>query len=169
MLHEEAERQNISVNLLMDKIIRQFTLYGRFTDRIEFLNIPNRILKRFIQNTPEDELVSEAEKFAYLDSVDFFNILGYPRRYETFVHLVKEHFGSSKFAKWFLCFHHTLGIQDLFHLQHNLGRKWSIFIEAYLKGILKQIINTKVESHLYDFAVTLKVSRPPKIKNQIKK
>lgn len=160
ILQEEAERQKISVNLLLNKILREFTLYGRFTDRIQNLSIPNRTLKEFIQDTPEDIIVSKAEKFASLDTVDFFNIMGYSRDYETFIDLIKEHFGSTKFAKWFLCFHHSHRTQDLFHLQHNLGRKWSVFIDSYFQTILNQIIHTKVESTIYDFAVTLKVSRP---------
>ncbi|MHA2325293.1 MAG: hypothetical protein ACXACB_07835, partial [Promethearchaeota archaeon] len=91
---------------------------------------------------------------------DFFSSIGYPRDYDTFTYLIREHFGSTKFARWFQCFHHPMESQDLFHLQHNLGRKWSIFVDNYLRTLLKTIINTKVDSKIYDFAVTLKISRP---------
>ena len=45
ILHEEAKRQNISVNVLMDKIIRRFVLFDRFKDRINIINLPNRTFK----------------------------------------------------------------------------------------------------------------------------
>ena len=160
ILHEEAKRQNISVNVLMDKIIRRFVLFDRFKDRINVINLPNRTFKEIFQHVPEDQLSKQGEKFGSLDAIDFFSSLGYPRNYDTFIYLISEHFGSPKFARWFQCFHHTLESQDLFHLQHNLGRKWSIFIDQYLRTILKKIVNTKVDSKIYDFAVTLKVSRP---------
>jgi predicted HicB family RNase H-like nuclease len=38
ILHEEAERQNISVNTLIDKILRRYALFDRYTDRINILN-----------------------------------------------------------------------------------------------------------------------------------
>lgn len=165
ILHEEAERQNISVNALIDKILRHFALYHRYTDRLHVLNLPDRILKRIIQFLPDERIAEEAEKLASLDALDFFNSLGYPQNYETFVYLIIEHFGSPEFARWFQCFHHSMETHDLFHLQHDLGRKWSVFVENYLKTILKKTSNTKVESRVYQYAVTLKVSRPPTIKS----
>lgn len=160
ILHEESERQNVSVNVLIDKILHRYVLFDRFTDRIDLLNLSNRTFKELIQFVPEDRLVIMGEKFGSLDAVDFFNSLGYPLEYDTFVYLITEHFGNPKYTRWFQCFHHKHQNQDLFHLQHNLGRKWSIFVDNYLRAILKTIIKTKVDSKIYDFAVTLKISHP---------
>jgi predicted DNA-binding protein YlxM (UPF0122 family) len=160
ILSEEAERQNISVNALIDKILRSYALFNRYADRLKILNLPDRILRAAIQFLPDERVVEEAENFGNLDAVDFFHSLGYPREYETFVYLVREHFGGPEFARWYQCFHHSMETQDLFHLQHTLGRKWSVFVDTYLRTILKTITNTKVESRIYDYAVTLKVSRP---------
>ncbi len=160
ILNEEAERQGMSANALIDKILRRYALFDRYTDRLDILNLPNRTLRGIIQFMPDERLTEEGEKNGSLDAVDFFNSLGYPRDYETFIYLITEHFGSHTFARWFQCFHHQLESRDLFHLQHNLGRKWSIFVESYLRTILKKITNTNVESRIYDHAVTLKVSRP---------
>ena len=168
ILQEEAERQNISSNALMDKILRRFALYDRYANRLNILDLPSRILKTIIEFLPDERVVEEAENFGALDAVDFLNSMGYAREYETFKYLVKEHFGSSEFARWFQCFHHQTETQDLFHLQHNLGLKWSLFVDNYLRTILKTIINTQVESRIYKYAVTLKVSRPPTIEGKKK-
>lgn len=159
ILHDEAERQNVSVNVLMDKILCHYALFDRFTDRIDIINLSNRSVRELIQFIPDNRLAEEGEKLGSLDAVDFFNSLGYPTEYETFVYLVTEHFGSPKYTRWFQCFHHKMSNHDLFHLQHNLGRKWSVFVDNYLRAILKPIIKTKVDSRIYDFAVTLKISR----------
>lgn len=150
----------MSPNALIDKILRRYALFDRYTDRLDILNLPNRTLRDIIRFMPDEKLVEEGEKNGTLDAVDFFNSLGYPHDYETFVYLITEYFGSPTFARWFQCFHHSLETQDLFHLQHNLGRKWSVFVETYLITILKTITNTKVESRIYDYAVTLRISRP---------
>ncbi len=164
ILHEEAERQKISVNALMDKILRRFTLYDRYTDRLSIIGLPKRTLMAIIQFLPDERIIEEAENTASLDAIDFFNSLGYPQDYETFKYLVIEHFGSPEFARWFQCFYHSLETQDLFHLQHNLGRKWSVFIETYLRTILRKIANINVKSRVYNYAVTLRVSSLPTVK-----
>ena len=164
ILHEEAERQNISVNALIDKILRRFALYDRYADRLNVLNLPNRILREIIQFLPDERISEEAERLASFDVVDFFNSLGYPQDYETFKYLIIEHFGSPEFARWFQCFYHSLETQDLFHLQHNLGRKWSIFVDNYLRTILRNTTDSKVKSRVYEYAVTLRVSRLPTAK-----
>jgi hypothetical protein len=153
---------------LIDKILRRYALFDRYTDRLDILNLPNRTFREIIKFMPDERLSEEGEKYGSLDAVDFFNSLGYPRDYGTFVYLITEYFGSATFARWFQCFHHPLESQDLFHLQHNLGRKWSVFVESYLRTILKTITNTKVESRIYDYAVTLKVSRPQTIEGKKK-
>ena len=158
ILLEEAERQNISVNLLIDKILCRYALFDRFTDRMDFLNVSAKTFKELIQFLPDDKIAEKGEKCGAIDAVDFFNSIGYPHKYDTFVYLITEHFGNPKYTRWFQCFHHKLQNQDLFHLQHNLGRKWSVFVDNYLRAILKTIIKTNVESQIYDFAVTLKIS-----------
>lgn len=160
VLHEEAERQKISVNVLIDKILRRYCLFGRFTDRINILNFSNRTVKELIKFITAEKLAEEGKKLGSLDAIDFFNSLGYPTKYDTFVYLVTEHFGNPNHNRWFQCFHHKMPNQDLFHLQHNLGRKWSVFLDSYLRSLLRTINKTKIDSRIYDFAVTLKIKRP---------
>ena len=161
ILDEEAERQKMSINALVNKILRRFALFDRYTDRIGILRLPSRSFAEMIKAIPQEELAELGEKYGSLDAVDFFSSMGYPSEYETFVYLVKEHFGNPKFAGWFQCFYHSMESHDLFHLQHNLGRKWSVFVDSYLCELLKTVTSTKAESKIYEYAVTIKVSRPP--------
>jgi hypothetical protein len=160
ILLEEAEKQNISVNALVNKILHCYAVFDRFNYRLKILKFPRRILGAIIQYLPDERLAEEGKKFGSHDAVDFFSLLGYPREYTTFIHLITEHLCSPSFG-WFECFYHQLETQDLFHLQHNLGRKWSVFIDNYLKTILKEITDGNVETRIHEYAVTLKISRPP--------
>ena len=161
ILDEEAERQKMSINALVNKILRRFALFDRYTDRIGILRLPSRSFAEMIKSIPQEELAKLGEKNGSLDAVDFFSSMGHPPEYETFVYLVKEHFGNPKFAGWFQCFYHSLESHDLFHLQHNLGRKWSVFVDSYLHTILEKMTSVKAETKIYEYAVTIKVSRPP--------
>jgi hypothetical protein len=128
-------------------------------DRIEILNISDRILKDFLQHIPEEKIAEYGEKNGLSDSLIFFNSMGYPINYQTFKFLVLEYFGNQKCSKWFTCFYHNLDTRDIFHLQHSFGRKWSVFIDNYLRTILNKIAINRTESKIYEYAVTLKISK----------
>jgi hypothetical protein len=80
--------------------------------------------------------------------------------YDTFVYLITEHLGGPDFARLFHCFHHTHGNNDIFHLQHDLGPKWSIFLEKYVTSVLRSITDVEAKTRTYDYAVTLEVTKP---------
>ena len=162
ILYEEAKRQDISVNVLVSKILRQYALFGRFVDRIKILSLSNRTFKQIIQFMPDEKIAAEGERCGSIDAIEIFNTLDLSQDYDSFTFLIKEQFGNSHFAGWYRCVHHPKENQDLFHLQHDLGRKWSIFLESYLRSILKNVNKTQLESKIYDYAVTLKISHPPK-------
>jgi len=86
--------------------------------------------------------------------------MGLTLNYESFVYLITEHLGGPHFARWFQCFHHTQGNKDIFHLQHDLGPKWSVFLEKYILAFLKSITDTEATTRVYDYAITLNVTRP---------
>lgn len=161
ILEEEAERQNISINALLNRILRRFALFDRYTDRLAIIRLSNRALGEMIKSVSDEKLIELGEKHGSLDGVDFFSSMGYPPKYETFVYLVREHFGNPKVAGWFECFYHSMERHDLFHLQHNLGRNWSVFVNSYLRALLKTVSSAKAESKIYEYAVTIKISQLP--------
>jgi len=86
--------------------------------------------------------------------------MGLTLNYESFVYLITEHLGGPHFARWFQCFHHTQGNKDIFHLQHDLGPKWSVFLEKYILSFLRSMTDTEATTRVYDYAITLNVTRP---------
>ena len=91
--------------------------------------------------------------------------MGLKMDYDSFVYLVTEHLGGPHFARWFQCFHHTHGNTDIFHLQHDFGHNWSIYLENYILSFLHSLTDTDAKTRVYDYAVTLKVTIPkPKIR-----
>jgi hypothetical protein len=95
-----------------------------------------------------------------LDAVNIVNSLGLTLSYDSFVYLVTEHLGGPNFARWFQCFHHTQGNNDVFHLQHDLGAEWSVFLEKYVLSFLQSLTDAEATTRIYDYAITLTVKRP---------
>jgi len=160
VLQEEAARQGVSVNVLLNKLLRKYSLYSRWTDRNNAVSFPQLTLREILKTVQVESLAEAGAKSGALDAINIVNSMGLTLNYESFVYLITEHLGGPHFARWFQCFHHTQGNKDIFHLQHDLGPKWSVFLEKYILAFLKSITDTEATTRVYDYAITLNVTRP---------
>ncbi len=157
ILQEESDRQGVSVNVLVNKILRRYSLFSRWIDRNSDITLPQRNLKEIINATPTETLAEIATNSGAPAVMDILNMIGYEASYDSFTYLLTEHYGGPNFARWFHCFHSTQGTNDIFHLQHDLGRGWSVYLDRYLLASLKSLDKVDAETKVYNYAVTLKV------------
>lgn len=160
VLQEEAARLGVSVNVLLNKVLRKFSFYQRWADRNNDMSLSQQTLREILKIVPVDSLAEAGSKSGASDAINIVNDMGLTLDYDSFVYLIREHFGGPYFARWFQCFYHTQGDTDVFHLQHYLGRGWSVYIEKYVLAYLKSMTDTDVRTRVYDYAVTFEVTRP---------
>jgi len=160
VLQEEAAKQGVSVNVLLNKLLRKYSLYSRWSDRKNDASFSRQILRELLKIVQIESLAEAGTKYGALDAINIVNSMGLALDYESFVYLVTEHLGGPHFARWFQCFHHTQGNKDIFHLQHDLGPEWSVFLEKYVLSFLRSMTDTEATTRVYDYAVTLEVTRP---------
>jgi hypothetical protein len=157
VLQEEAQRQGVSVNVLLNKILRKYSLFSRWIDRNSDIILPQRNLREIINIIPTKTLSEMGTNSGVSGVNDILNMMGCQKNYDSLNYLLTEHYGGPNFARWFTCFHNTQGTKDIFHLQHNLGRGWSVYIDNYILAFLKSLEKVDAETKVYDYAVTLKV------------
>ena len=160
VLQEEAAKQGVSVNVLLNKLLRKYSLYSRWSDRKNDASFPRQTLQELLKTVQVESLAEAGTKCGALDAVNIVNSMGLPLDYESFIYLVTEHLGGPHFARWFQCFYHTQGNKDIFHLQHDLGPEWSVFLEKYILSFLRSMTDTEATTRVYNYAVTLEVTRP---------
>ena len=161
VLQEEATRQGVSVNVLVNKILRKYALYSRWNDRSNDASLPKRTLREILNTCQIEELAEAGTKSGALDAMNLANAMGLKMNYDSFIYLVTEHLGGPHFARWFQCFYHTQGTKDIFHMQHDFGHKWSVFLEKFLLSFLRSMTGIDdAKTRVYDYAVTLEVARP---------
>jgi hypothetical protein len=160
VLQEEATRQGVSVNVLLNKILRKFSLYQRWADRNNDVNLPQQTLREILKTVSAEDLAEAGNTSGVSDVINILNTIGLTVDYDSFVYLMREHFGGPHFARWFHCFYHNQGNMDIFHLQHDLGLGWSIYLEKYVLACLRSMTDTDVKTRVYDYAVTFKITRP---------
>lgn len=158
ILREEAERQGISVNVLMNMILRRYALFDRWTRGYKVIRLTQNAFREILDGISTDNLALAGEKSGPSDVQNILDIIGLPSNYDSFAYLLSEHFGGADSAMWFSCYPHFQENTDVFHLQHNLGRGWSIYLQKYLLSSLKSM-KIEGEAKIYDYAVNLKVPR----------
>ena len=160
VLQEEAARQGVSVNVLLNKLLRKYSLYSRWSDRNNDTSFSPQTLREILKTVQVESLAEAGTKSGALDAINIVNSIGLTLDYDSFVYLITEHLGGPHFARWFQCFHHTQGNKDIFHLQHDFGHGWSVFLERYILSFLRSMTDTDAKTRIYDYAVTLEVTRP---------
>lgn len=159
VLQLEAERQGLSVNVLVNKILRKYAIFDKWSDRYGIMELTTPVFREILETVPEENLALAGEKSGSKVS-DLLSVMGLSMDYDSFVYMMEEVLGGQDFARWFHCFRNTQGRDEIFHLQHDLGRGWSAYLGGYLQSYLKALNNNDAEIRIYDYAVTLKIRHP---------
>jgi hypothetical protein len=160
ILKHEADKRGISANVLANSLFEKFALFDRWAQGYNSISLTQQAFHSLLSSIPEEKMAQAGEKSGLSDIQNLFDLIGLPLTYDSFVHMVSNHFGNPERAMWFTCCRHFQKNIDVFHLQHNLGRGWSIFLRDYLLAYLKKL-RISGETRVYDYALNLKVIRPP--------
>jgi len=159
VLQMEAKKQGVSVNTLMNQILRRYSIFGRFADRYEVLTIPNKTFVTILEAASETGLAEAGKISGSTRPKDGLLMMGHPLNFDSLAWMIDELYGGPDLGRWFKCDHHIKMNQDIFHLRHNLGRKWSIFVSNYLTHMFKSILDLDVKSELLDQAMTITIEQ----------
>lgn len=155
VLQREAEEQGVSVNVLMNKILRRYSLFERWADKYEVLHIMPRTLERILGAASDEGLGEAGKTEGSVRPIDSLTMMGRRINRESLVSLMTEFYGGPDYARWFHCDYHPEMGSDVFHLRHKLGNKWSIFIQNYLTAMFESLLKAQVDTKVLDQAVTL--------------
>jgi hypothetical protein len=159
ILSEEAEKQGISVNVLVNLIFRRYARFDRWTRDHKVISLTQDSFREIIRGIPTVKLAKTGEFRGAPAIQSIIDVMGLPANYESFAFLVPNFFGRG-YALWFSCHCHFRENRDIFHLQHDLGGEWSVFLQNYFGSYLKTL-KIEYETKVYDYALNLTVHRPP--------
>ena len=159
VLKQEAEKQGTSVNVLVNSILQKYVSFDRWAQGHNSICLTQQTFHKILSGITDENLALAGEKSGSTDIQNMLDMIGLPSNYDSFSYMLSTHLGGANRAMWFTCCRHTQENSDIFHLQHKLGRGWSIFLEKYLHSHLKTL-KIKGETRVYDYAVNLKIPRP---------
>ncbi|HJS83190.1 MAG TPA: hypothetical protein VJ742_10200 [Nitrososphaera sp.] len=155
-LQAEADNREISLNVLVNQVLKRYSEWDRFENKIGMMPVPKVILSSLIDKAISvakssgikdvdryrDEIIKQAAQLAFglmKDSVLFMK-----RQYNLWVVLsVLEEYMKVSGIKA----DHKLegGRKHVFIIQHELGENWSLFTKELLALIFQNLANVRAD------------------------
>ncbi len=155
-LQSEADNREISLNVLVNQVLKRYSEWDRFENKIGMMPVPKVILSSLIDKAIavakssgikdidryRDEIIKQAAQLAFglmKDSVLFMK-----RQYNLWVVLaVLEEYMKVSGIK---ADHKIEGSRKhVFIIQHELGENWSLFTKELLALIFQNLANVRAE------------------------
>ncbi|PVX25103.1 MAG: hypothetical protein CW691_05605 [Candidatus Bathyarchaeum sp.] len=159
ILCEEAKTQGISSNAFMNKILKDYCLNHRQAKRFDMICLRRSLFDKMISVNTEESLKEIAKRYGTIDTRDELLTLGITPTRKHLKFYITNILGE--FGGWFNVTHYSRCDKEIFHLRHELGRKWSIFIAQLLSTILEHVLNEKSSVEVSDDFVTFAFPSKP--------
>ena len=156
VLNEEAEKQGVSVNSLLNRILQQYA-YIRYMLRYGAITLTRKGFSGILECCPEDKVRENGRNAGSTITRDILLTMGVTPNYSFVILLVKKIL--SEFAGWFECDHHVKRDKEILNFRHDLGIKWSIYLEAAASEMFNSILNKGVTTEISDSSVTITIPR----------
>ena len=140
---EEAEKQGVSVSGLLEKIVKDYVLFYRWCEALNSIIFSPNTIKGIIDAIDEEALVEIAENVAKSTFTESYLVRGDGIDVDLVSFQITDQ--MAKYAHWFTAMEHDTN-SHYYYLKHQLGEKWSIFVEAYVKSLFEDAVGVKVST-----------------------
>lgn len=153
VLRKESDYKRISLNTLATQIFRIHTEYGSLAAKAGMVSFHKSLLIRVMERLSEDEILKLSEYIAKNEMKD--TILLMKKRYsaEAFIDFIESWARVSGFEYR----HDVSDSTHSFVIQHDMGKRWSIYIANVFKHVFTDIGAKWADFHSTDNTVTFNV------------
>jgi len=163
ILKDEANSRGISINCLLNQIIERHVFSYRFIDVFPCLVVPCEMIKGLLDGLTEEQLIKEGDAAGSFIPKHSLFLKGLTPSLEN-VMLCMEN-NVSQHSNWYQFQCHKINGRVTMLLRHQLGRKWSIYLEAYYAALFKKLINVTITSEIGENSLAIKLTKSIKINN----
>ena len=142
-ISELARKQDISVSGLLEKIVRDYVLFYRWSEELNSVIFSPNTIIFIIETLSEEKLREIGEEVAQTTFKESYMVRGDQLDLETVTFQIKEQMG--KYAHWFTVDEHNADTH-YFYIKNKMGKKWGVFVEAYLSSLIRNVAKLGVET-----------------------
>ena len=155
ILNSEAERMGISVNAMINSVLKQYAEFTRFQSKLDMLIINREVFRSLLGRLNDD------------DAYNFGLEMGKDIPNDTILFWKKDitFHGVLEYIEKIVCTYGYIGTYDelntdeckIIVIRHRLEGKGSKFLSGFLKSLLNQTLGIHPEIEITDYSVKIKV------------
>ena len=155
ILHHEADRMGISVNAMMNSILKQYTEFTRFQSKLDMIVINRSILKHVLRHLEEHQAYDLGLKMGKELPND---IILFWKKNVTIDSVIE-------YIEKILCIYGRMGTYDemvesdsrILVIRHRLGINGSKFLMGYLKSLFINMLGLDTDIQITDYSIKLQL------------
>lgn len=155
-LQREADQKEVSLNVLVNQILKRYSDWDRFENKIGMMPVPKKMLRNLIDKCVitarnsgikdvepyRDEIVKQAAEIAFGIMKDTVLFMKKDYNLWTVLAVLQEYMKVSGVNS-----DHRIedGRKHVFIIQHELGEHWSLFTKELLRLIFENLAKVRAE------------------------
>ena len=170
-LQHDADEKEISLNVLVNQILRKYTSWDKYTDKLGLIPMPKILLSTIIENCldiAKDKGIQDLEEYKNLlikqsasTTFDIIKdaVLFMKNNYNlwTVLEILHEYMKNAGINSDHKIENHDQR-KHIFIIQHDLGSVWSEFTKELLKIIFEKLANTRIETKTTNSTIVAEVA-----------
>ena len=152
-LRRESKQKRISLNTLTTQIFDQYVGWNSKAAVAGMVSLPKYLLTLIIENNTEEAVIEIAKKFANVGAKEIILMLRQQYNITSFVDVLEFWMKESAFPY----IHEITSGKHKFTLQHDMGRKWSIYFGEAIQSISLTLNGRKTDFELTDNLLTFTI------------
>ncbi len=128
-LQEEAGRQSVSVNTLVNQLLLDYSEFGRYLQRIHSLRLSRNTFKEILNVAPDDSLAKAGSVAGKSGPTTIIASKWGKITVDTVIEFIHD---LSAYANLFEYYEKNENEKWTVTLMHDLGSKWSTFLTHYI-------------------------------------
>ena len=152
-LENEARSRGISTSALMNQTIDHCVNLVWPSNKTGALVIARDIIQSVLNLLPADEVKKIGALAAQGHKSTAMILMGTQQNFDAVLNMLDIHYGKN--SRWFKLSHDVNGRDHRILLNHEMGIKWSIFLEGYMRSFFIEMLDIPVKSSYMENTVLL--------------
>jgi hypothetical protein len=152
-LRHEAQQKEVSTNTLVSQIIKQHIDWHSNASKAGFVSVRKVFLMKLIDRLPEQDISSLAEYIAKTSNKDLVLLLKTEYNVESALEFIESWIRISGYPYR----HEVNSTIHLYIIQHDMGRKWSLYLAELYRHLFEELETKKVDFDITDNTLSFMV------------
>lgn len=153
ILRSEAEEKKVSLNTLVNQIFGEYVDWNKYIKRFGTIILSKEAFELLLDNLDEHKIKTVAIDIATKAPKEFMLFKWKEIDKSNVIDFIKMFFDHCGYGQY----DHQVAENKVnkFSIRHELGKKGSIFLDAYLKTVVKHSLGIECQSTIADNSVTI--------------